>query len=124
MRSTIVALAFSITFVGAAKASNLNQVLRDTVGRSCSIMLSSNDPSWYYKNQKKSLRPTCTCAIRYSFSIGLSERNLLPSLLKNHRLLDAEGGAMVREATMECTKAMFGENGPKFRPLSPAREPW
>tara|TARA_R100000687_G_scaffold79047_1_gene72973 strand:- start:1872 stop:2249 length:378 start_codon:yes stop_codon:yes gene_type:complete len=122
MKSIFIAASILVALTTTAQAEVPNQIMRDTIGRTCSLLISRDDPSWWMKHGKEGYRPLCKCAIDLALDTGLTEKFLEPSFLKSPRGLDNTGRLVVRDRTIQCSKKMFGADGPNFKPLKPAHE--
>lgn len=122
MKGPILVAAMLIALAGTVRAEVPNQIMRDTIGRTCSLLISRDDPSWWMEHGKEGYRPLCKCAIDLALSTGLTDKFLTPSLYKSPRGFDHTGRLVVRDRTIQCSKKMFGADGPKFRPLKPTHE--
>ena len=125
MRKVITAITISLISIGSARAEVSEQILRDTIGRTCSLMVSHNDPAWIVKNAPDAARPLCKCAIDLSLKYGLNESHLNPSLYVSPRGLNKAGLKEVGERTLQCAKSLYRTGGPTFRPdPKPTYNPW
>lgn len=124
MKGLILAAAMVAAFSSQAQAQAEvpNQIMRDTIGQTCSLLISRNDPIWYVDRGREGYRTLCKCAIDLALSTGLTEKFLEPSFVKSPRSFDNTGRLVIRDRTIQCSKKLFGTEGPNFKPLKPAHE--